>query len=566
MTDGIIGFIKKHVPRRTIVWWFAILVTMLLYDLLWAMETSYNHFTYISLYVNLVTATFVLGVPSAYWRRIWPQALMLIAYDCLLEANLMYCRTYFLAIPLDNYAMAGNLADFHGSVIEALRVRDVLLFVPAVVAIFVSIPRKKGPSKRFRLVYTLLTLVSVSASVALLVACGGFVRRLNMMSECVNQATCVAPVYTIPGQLLYDAMTGDAQLTAADSAAVTSFIASTPPAPGFAVAPRRNVVMVMCESLESWPIGLEVDGHEVTPAINAMVAEPTTLYRPAMVTQVGAGRSIDAQLMMLAGLLPPSRGVWSTRYAANSYPSLVDALRQSRGELTATIMTLDTPGTWNQAVVARNLGFDRMVMRDDWQITSPDMLNVDGKPLDSVLLRQGLQRLDTLLAEGNNFVLMVTATGHNPFVISEKAAPRSYDSASRPKILNDYLAVTTFLDAELGRFVDELKRRAWWDETTVIIAGDHEGLAAHRKALSEGFDMVDPGRHTPFIVLNSPCGGGSSDREAGQVDIYTTLLDMLGAGDYYWRGVGVDMVDTVTPRPRDVTVSDIIIRGDMLKH
>ena len=52
-----------------------------------------------------------------------------------------------------------------------------------------------------------------------------------------------------------------------------------------------------------------------------------------------------------------------------------------------------------------------------------------------------------------------------------------------------------------------------------------------------GKDIISPERFTPLIVLNSPVHL-RYEKVMGQVDLYPTLLDLLGADDYPWRGLG----------------------------
>lgn len=54
--------------------------------------------------------------------------------------------------------------------------------------------------------------------------------------------------------------------------------------------------------------------------------------------------------------------------------------------------------------------------------------------------------------------------------------------------------------------------------------------------------LVSPGQYTPLIVLNAPVAG-RDDRTAGQIDIYPTLLAMLGLDSYSWHGMGQNILD-----------------------
>ena len=123
-------------------------------------------------------------------------------------------------------------------------------------------------------------------------------------------------------------------------------------------------------------------------------------------------------------------------------------------------------------------------------------------------------------------------------------------------------------------------------------SGDHEGLGEMRRAWCEsagGRGLVADRPMVPFIVLNAP-RGMRVEAVGGQVDIYPTLLRLLGLQRYAWRGmersltdpmrppVAVDPYGTIYGRPDSIAtptlqrlkeawpVSDAIIRYDYFKR
>lgn len=556
-----------HMWRRTAVWLAAAIATLLTFDLLWCSITNFGAFRSWSLYINLVPAAMLLATPSILWRRMWPQATLMLMGNVVMIANLMYARTYSIAIPLDSYLLAGNLAGFTGSIIESTRIADLILPMITVTAIvaarhFGNTEESPGRKVWFGTLAGLLAICAINFARK-----GGMIATLEEMSTNVDQSANVVAVHTIPLQLIYDAITADAAPTEAERKAVGKFIADTPPKTKINVYPRRNTVLILCESLESWPIGLRINGFEVTPRLNAITASDSALYYPNVITQVGAGRSIDAQLMIFTGLLPPSRGVWATKYCNNTFPSLIKALKERDPSLRATAMTLDKPDTWNQAHVARQLGFDRLMPRSTWDMSAPSDININDNPLDQVLFGQGGAEAIRMLDNTSqaDFIMMVTTTGHNPFAIGEAHHPESLHRAHLPKILNDYIAVTHYVDSCIGAFIDTLAASGHIDDTSIIITGDHEGLASHRRNLATKFNFIDTAQHTPLIIIGATGGKtGRYERQIGQVDIYTTLLDLLGGDDYHWRGTGVSTFASPTERPDQKKVSDAILRGNLL--
>ena len=90
--------------------------------------------------------------PYVVSRRFWIAVTVLFLADGVLVANLMYCRTYFTAIPLDSYLLAGNLSDFTASVVDSMRWLDILIPLTTVAAWIIG---RRMP-RRFPTVYTAL--------------------------------------------------------------------------------------------------------------------------------------------------------------------------------------------------------------------------------------------------------------------------------------------------------------------------------------------------------------------------------------------------------------------------
>ena len=78
-------------------------------------------------YATAFVATLLLSVPYILTRHIAAGVLVMSVLDIWMVANLMYYRTYFSAIPLSSYMLAGNLADFLPSVTASLRWCDLLV-------------------------------------------------------------------------------------------------------------------------------------------------------------------------------------------------------------------------------------------------------------------------------------------------------------------------------------------------------------------------------------------------------------------------------------------------------
>lgn len=566
-----------------------LLVKFLLFDVIWCMATTFKAFSTWQLWLTAIFGAVLLSAPSVLCRRRWPQIVVMLLTDMWLVANLMYSRTYFTAIPPSSYLLAGNLADFMPSVVDSLRWADILF--PLTTAAYAWIAWRRRVSRMQWKPYLPILGASAIALGIGLWAGGGLRRMYGSLQLSAHLYASGPAMYTPAGHVVYGLLSAAPEISPEQRVMVANWLASYPPLSNRCDSvyyKRENLILVLAESLESWVIGATVEGHEITPCLNALVADSTTLYAPHILTQVKGGRSIDAQLLALAGLIPLETGTYSVQYPSNTYYTLPKALRKKYGAR-SYLLTVDKAKTWNQGAIARSFGIDTILSYPDFELTVT--AGSRKRLADMAFVEQIIGKLDRreIWPEGEPaYVQIVTYSGHAPFRLPENLRKISF-SADVPELLANYMITANYTDAALGRLIDYLRSRSDYERTVIVITGDHEGLAQNRAGLVAdarrlGLDIA--GQYTPFIVVNSP-RGGRVDVVAGQVDMYPTLIELLGLNDYRWHGLGRSLLDAGRPslavgsaynvdgdtvgmgaeisRLRDAhRVSDLILRYDLL--
>ena len=545
----------------TNIWFFK----FILFDIIWCLQTTFTAFSSAALYYNTILVTLVLALPYVLLRRRWLQIVMMLVLDGLLISNLMYSRTYNSVIPLESYLLAGNLSDFMASVVDSMRWIDILFPISTLIAGFWV--RRYAPEARLawrRVVHYMTIIIAVGAICGLLlVPKGGFSKTIDDMQS-ANYYSCVTPEYTFFGSLLYDAMHTDAPCTPQIQEEVKTWFALQPNYVPLSdsISERKNLVVVLCESLESWVIGLRMEGKEITPNLNRAIADTQTLYAPNTLTQVKGGRSIDCQLLLNAGLLPLRSGCYAMKYTGNNYHTLTKAIASTYNSR-SYLLTVDKPVTWNQAQVAKAFGIDTLLSKDSWRLD--EKVGSRKKLGDVSFMRQAVEKMKTgeIWKRGEHVYLQfVTYSGHNPFILPDNLK-RIHFKGNYPQKMLDYMTMANYTDYAVGILLQYLKSRPDWHETMVVIVGDHEGLAADRADIrrsAEARRVVSAGQYTPFIVLNSPVAM-RYDGVLGQVDMYPTILNLMHLDNYYWRGMGQSILDK-----RKVAVavgSQMNIEGDV---
>ena len=135
-----------------------------------------------------------------------------------------------------------------------------------------------------------------------------------------------------------------------------------------------------------------------------------------------------------------------------------------------------------------------------------------------------VKHAETWLTEhpsGPRFVWVHLYDPHDPY---EPPAPYSRTYEKTP-----YDGEIAYADSVLGRFVAYLKQHGWYENSLLVVAGDHgEGLGEHGED-THGIFLYDSTTHVP-LLMKRPGGMQAGTIVAAQVrttDILPTVLDLL---------------------------------------
>lgn len=547
--------------KTAIIFAVGIFLTFVAFDVIWCMDTTFASFSFFETYATKIIATLALAGVYALTRCRWAQIVVMALLDVLLVANLMYFRTYYSAIPASSYLEAGNLADFKASVTDSLRWADIVL--PLITIATAVMAFRYKTTKRQPLTAVLKWWAAPLAGFALLLTgvnlCkGGFHKSLRSVRQSAYLCSADAPIFSVFGCIWYDITDAAEPITPEKQEEIERWLASQPKhQPANSVTEKRsNLLIVFAESLESWVLEKKVDGKEITPCLNRLLKEKSTLYAPNVLTQVKGGRSIDAQLMICSGLLPLMSGTYSSLYYDNTFYTLQKAMRGLKHSR-SYLLTIDKVSTWNQGAVARSFGTDTIISYHDFKMT--EAFGTHKRIGDASFFQQCREKIERgeVWKPGESvYMQFVTYSGHAPFKLPDHLRTITFP-ASIPEKAADYMTTAHYTDKAIGDFVAYLKTLPQYKETIVVIVGDHEGLASYRQELVGNpacRGLVSDKQLTPFIVLNSPVGM-RYDKFMGQIDIYPTLLNLMQLDAYRWHGLGQSILD---PRKQGVAVGSVM--------
>lgn len=489
--------------------------------------------------VSLANALLLL---SPYWllcRRwrwlVWVPMTLLTMW-CIMQ--MCYCRAYEDLMPWQSLTLTENVNNtLLASTMALLRWQDFCIIIPylALVAICVCAKRtddNKPSVKKF--LYTLLA-ATVTGCVGYLDGTECYEKRFfyNFSNREYFAQNGLLPYGAIS---LYNTLFLSEKVSDEQREQVIRFLDQECPQytdNRFSNVANRNLVLFIVESLHTWPIGMEVDGREVTPVLNSLVRGDGVIYAPHVLFQTSHGHSSDAHFIYNTGLLPLRDGVVAVNWGNGPYPTLAAALE---GYDCREIIC--TPGVnWNQTMTARTYGFETLYTRDD--LIKAGLLQQHDNVDDAALTHFAATLLPKL--QQPFFLEMVTMTMHAPY--TNRPMPESWimHSDTLTAEARGYLNCVNITDSCIGAFLDELKRLHLDENTVVAILSDHTQVYLNRVKGKTDYEWEPDDWGIPLIIAG--CDTTLHyEPVIGQVDVYPTLLDVMGANAYPWKGLGYSIL------------------------
>lgn len=298
-----------------------------------------------------------------------------------------------------------------------------------------------------------------------------------------------------------------------------------------AAAQGKNLIIIQMESFQNFLINLEIDGQEITPNMNRLMNE--NFYFPNFYQQVGQGNTSDAEFVVNTSFYIPPRGAASGVYSGKQLPSLPKLLKE-QGYNSATFHT-NVVEFWNRGEMYQALGFDRYY--DEEYFGTEDAIFFGAS--DEVLYDKSADELIRMHESGEPFYAQVISmTAHHPFTIPEEKYRMTLPERYEKTFVGDYIRSQNYADHALGEFIERLKESGVWQDSLVVVYGDHLGLPIYSLTRSDKELMEEIyGREYSYTdMINIPLAIIAEDMSypavfeqiGGQVDILPTVANLLG--------------------------------------
>jgi lipoteichoic acid synthase len=295
----------------------------------------------------------------------------------------------------------------------------------------------------------------------------------------------------------------------------------------FGIAKGKNVVVISMESTQGFVLNRKVNGKEITPFLNQFIKE--SYYFENFYHQTGQGKTSDAEFIIENSLYPLDRGSAFFTHPNNEYTATPEILKDY-GYYSAVFHSNDKT-FWNRNLMYPSLGYDRYFSQTDY--TGTEQNSVGWGLKDKEFFEQSIKHLKSLPQPF--YTKFITLTNHFPFTLDAK--DRYIDEYnSESQIVNRYFPTVRYTDEAIKYFVKRLKEEGLYDNTVIVIYGDHYGISEnHNAAMAQflgkeeitPFDTIQLQR-VPLIIHIPGQQGKTISKVSGQIDVKPTLLHLLG--------------------------------------
>jgi lipoteichoic acid synthase len=459
-----------------------------------------------------------------------------IIVTAVLIANIVFYRFFndFLTIPV--LFQTSNMGDLGSSISSLFEPIDLLLLVDIVILFWLmKRPRfqnQAAVTRKEKTAFYLLVAGVFFFNLGL-----AETERPQLLTRSFDREMLVKNI-SVYNFHIYDGVLQSktsAQRALADSNSLTeieNYVKANKKEPNdemFGIAEGRNVIMVSLESTQSFVINEKINGKEITPFLNDFIGESYNFDN--FYHQTGQGKTSDSEFIVDNSLYPLGRGAVFFTNSNNEYVATPELLKD-KGYYSA-VFHANNKSFWNRDIMYQALGYDRFFDVNDYEVNAENSVGWGLK--DKEFFEQSVDHMKELPQPF--YSKHITLTNHFPFELNEE--DKMVDEFnSNSKTLNNYFPTVRYQDEALKNFIQKLKDEGLYENSIIVLYGDHYGISEnHNAAMGQflgkevtPFDEIQLQR-VPFVV-HIP---GVTDKKpetisdvSGQIDIRPTLMHLLG--------------------------------------
>ncbi|MFC7687346.1 LTA synthase family protein [Ureibacillus sp. GCM10028918] len=481
-------------------------------------------------------------------------AILVIVYtfmSILLYANAVYYRFFSDFITLPTIFQTQNFGDLGGSVVSLLRPYDILFFVDVLFLIYLCLSKKiqkdssrMGYKKGLALIAFVVGLSFVNLELA-------NADRPQLLTRGFDR-NYIVKYLGMYNYTIYDAtetVKASSQRVLADNDDMTEVINyaksnyAEPNQDYFGAAKGKNVIYIHLESFQNFLINYKLNGEEVTPFINSLAGDSSSLYFDNFFHQTAQGKTSDAEFMLENSIFGLPQGSAFITKGENTYQA-APAILSGNG-YTSAVFHGNSGTFWNRNKIYKSFGYEHFFDAKYYD-TSNEIDMAEYGLLDKPFFEQSIPLLETLPQPF--YTKLITVGHHYPYKINQDLTTIGKADTGDASV-DDYFQTARYADEAIEQFFADLKESGLYENSVFVLYGDHYGISEnHNNAMSKlmgkeinSFESTNLQR-VPLIIHVPGMEGGVNHTFGGQIDLLPTLLHLLGIDTHNYVQFGTDLL------------------------
>lgn len=242
---------------------------------------------------------------------------------------------------------------------------------------------------------------------------------------------------------------------------------------------NKNILIVQLESVQEFVAHKTINGQEITPNLNKFLEENiefTNMYMQSY------SSTADSEYTMITSTYPMENGMSFSKYFLNTYDNIFEMFNNKK--YYTSYMHGNVASFWNRGNFYSRMNLNNTVFLDKFEDQSE---MVSGYLSDELFYKQTVEKIEK--QEQPFMTFLVSSSSHTAFDLPglENRENKITIDVGKYKdtYFGNYLEAMNYADYAFGILIDDLKQAGLYEDTAILVFGDHNGLSMYDEEMQE---------------------------------------------------------------------------------
>ena len=238
---------------------------------------------------------------------------------------------------------------------------------------------------------------------------------------------------------------------------------------------NKNILIVQLESIQEFVVNKTINGKEITPNLNKFLKENIQFNNMHMQSY---SSTADSEYTFVTSTYPMENGMSYSKYFLNKYDNIFEMY--NNGNYYTSYMHGNVGSFWNRGNVYSRMNIDNISFIDKFENQSE---MISGYLSDELFYKQAVEKLKQ--QETPFMTFLVSSSSHTAFDLP--GIENKYDKVNidvgkyKDTYFGNYLEAANYADYAFGILVNELKQVGLYEDLSILVFGDHNGMSCMMK-------------------------------------------------------------------------------------